>query len=289
MSTGRSLDTIVRDPLSYADLIHASDRVQVLTKLEEALHSGHFNEEFRILRPNGEVLWVWAKATPVLGEDGKVSHLVGTVQDNTARKLADAQVARHLAEAETAREQAEASRAEAEALRKSTLALTQNLRMDAVLDTLLQCLAEIVPYDSASVILTEPDSRLFVAREAPPSPAHQTVVTLDAVENVFLHRALVERKSVFLPDTREETKWTEIHALAHIRCWLCVPLVTSDHVLGLLSIGKTRPGTFTTEHFRLAKSLAVPAAVAIHNARLYEWAEIYTEERQQLLKPTEPA
>jgi GAF domain-containing protein len=41
---------------------------------------------------------------------------------------------------------------------------------------------------------------------------------------------------------------------------------------------------FTTEHFRRAKSLAVSAAVAIHNARLYEWAQIYAAERQRLLK-----
>jgi GAF domain-containing protein len=193
------------------------------------------------------------------------------------RKIAEGQVADHLAAAE-------AARAEADALRKSTLALTQNLRMDAVLDTLLRCLFDIVPYDSASVILTEEDSRLFVAREAPSAPEHQFVVTLDATENVFLQRALIEHKSIFLADTREEAEWAEIKPLAHIRSWLCVPLIASDSVLGLLSIGKNRPRMFTTEHFRLAKSLAIPAAVAIHNARLYEWAEIYAEERQELLK-----
>jgi PAS domain S-box-containing protein len=287
--TGRSLESIVQNPCSYADLIHASDRMPVLAKLEEAVHSGHLNEEFRILRPDAEVRWVWVKAFPVRDDGDKIRLLVGTVQDITARKLADAQVAHHLATAEAAREQAEASRAEAEALRKATLALTQNLRMDAVLDTLLCCLLEIVPYDVASVILTEPESRLFVAREVPPAPAHKPVVTLDAAENVFLQRVLLERKSVFLPDTREETEWTEITPLAHIRSWLCVPLVASDRVLGLLSIGNGRPQTFTTEHFRLAKSLAVPAAVAIHNARIYEWAEIYAEERQQLLKQADPA
>jgi hypothetical protein len=43
--------------------------------------------------------------------------------------MAAAQVAEHLAAAETARRQADAARAEAEALRKATLAITQNLRM----------------------------------------------------------------------------------------------------------------------------------------------------------------
>jgi PAS domain S-box-containing protein len=282
--TGRSLESIASDPSSYTDLIHPGDRVEVLAKLEEALHSGHFDEEFRIVRPDGEVRWVWVKASPLPHEGDVIRKLVGTAQDITARKLAAAQVAQHLLAAETAREQADAARAEAEALRKATLALTQNLRMDDVLDTLLRCLREIVPYDSASVILAETDGRLFVARDSPPTASNRPVVTLEASQNAFLQRVLLMKKSVQLGDTREETDWRETKALSNIRSWIAVPLVVGDSVLGLLSIGKTRPHALTTEHFRMAKSLAIPAAVAIQNARLYEWAEIYAAERQSLLE-----
>jgi PAS domain S-box-containing protein len=280
--TGRSVESLLDNLSSYADLIHSSDRVPVLAKLEAAVHSGQFNEEFRIVRPDAAVRWVWVKAFPVRDDNGALRSLVGTVQDITARKIADGQVAEHLAVAETAR-------AEAEALRKATLSLTQNLRMDAVLDTLLHCLSELLPYDSASVILTEADSRLFVAREAPYAQARKRVVTLDAKENRLLERVLLARKSAFVPDTRDEAEWSETKAVEHIRCWLGVPLVTSDCVLGLLSIGSTEARKFTPEHLRLAKSLAIPAAVAIHNARLYEWAEIYAAERESLLKKSDGA
>jgi PAS domain S-box-containing protein len=278
--TGCSLASLRENPTSYAELIHPADRVHVLANLEEATHSGQLNEEFRIVRPDGTERWVWVRAFPV---GRPIRRLVGTVLDITARKLADAQVAQHLAESEKSRRQADGARAEAEALRKATLALTQNLRMDAVLDTLLSCLSETVPYDSASVLLTESGSRLFVAREAPAAPSDRPLLTLDAAENVFIERVLRERKNVFLPDTREEPGWSEIKGLARIRCWLGVPLVTADSVLGLLSIGSTKPRTFAPEHLHLTKALAVPAAVAIHNARLYEWAEIYAAERQELL------
>jgi PAS domain S-box-containing protein len=281
--TGRPLESIARDPSSYTDLIHPSDRVRVLAKLEEAMQTGQLNEEFRILRSDGQVRWVWVNGVPVRDDAKVIREMVGSALDITARKLAEAQVARHLATAEAAREQAEASRAEAEALRRTTLALTQNLRMDTVLDTLFRCLREIVPYDSASVILTETDGRLFVARESPPAPANRPVVTLEASEHALVQRVLFLKKSVYLSDTREETNWPDLKPLANIRCWIGVPLVVSDSVLGLLSVGSTGPRTFTTEHFRLAKSLAIPAAVAIHNARLYEWAEIYAAERQSLL------
>jgi PAS domain S-box-containing protein len=283
--TGRSSASLLRHPSSYAEIIHPLDRASVLAKLEDAVHTGHFEEEFRIIRLDGEVRWVGVSASPVRCA-GEIVRLVGSLQDITARKLADAQVALHLAEAEKARRQADDARAEAEALHKATLTLTQDLRMDAVLDTLLRTLFEIVPYDTASVILTEEEGRdrLFVAREAPPSPAGRTVVTFETSENRLLQRVLLLKKSVHLADTREEDEWRENKALGNIRSWIAVPLLVSDNVLGLLSLGKTQPRAFTPEHFRLAKSLAIPAAVAIHNARLYEWAQIYATERQTLLK-----
>jgi PAS domain S-box-containing protein len=70
---------------------------------------------------------------------------------------------------------------------------------------------------------------------------------------------------------------------SHFRSWLCVPLVASQKVLGLLSLGDTRVHALSQEHLRLAKSLAIPAAVAIQNARLFERAEIYGAELEQRL------
>src|SRR5262249_48306476 len=70
--TGRSLESISRDPTSYRDLIHAGDRAHVLAKLEQALHSGRFDEEFRIVRPDGATRWVWVKAAPVPTPEGVI-------------------------------------------------------------------------------------------------------------------------------------------------------------------------------------------------------------------------
>jgi hypothetical protein len=187
-------------------------------------------------------------------------------RDVTKRKHAEAQVVGHLAAAE-------AARAEAEALRKSTLALAENLSMDMVLDTLLQSLAEIVPYEAASVLLTEADSRLIVAREAPRSAKTKTVVVLEARDNPVLERVLRTLRSALVPDTAEEPDWKEPKPWARFRSWMLVPLVASEHVLGILAVGHRQARAFTQEHLRRTKSLAIGAAVAIQNARLYERAE----------------
>ena len=274
--TGRSLNNILREPTSYEDLIYTADRIHVLAKLESAVHTGRFDEEFRIVRPDGAIRWLSVKAAAVPTVDGVIRQLYGTAQDITSRKLAEVQVAQHLA-------MAEAARAEAEAMHKATLTLSQDLRMDCVLDTLLQTLSTIVPYDMASVLLTEEGDRLFVAREAP-LPEGRNLLLLDVRDCIFLRRVILHKETLSLADTQEEKAWQEHAAFAGVRSWIAIPLIVSEEVQGLLSIGSTLACAFTDQHVSRAKSLAVSAAVAIHNARLYEWAQIYAEERKVLLR-----
>lgn len=266
------------NPSSYVDLIHQEDRPCVLAKLDEATETGRFDERFRIVWPNGEVRWVWVRGFPVRRSDGRICRLVGTAQEITAQKQAEEQVAKNL-------EMAESARAEADALRKATLALTQDLQMDYVLDTLLQCLADLVPCECGWVMLVETGTRLFVARERPfPETSDSGLnvpLTLDAGGIPLLQRTLTSQKSVLLTDTRQEKQWRPFTGHTNTRSWVCVPLVAGQQVLGILSISHPQPDIFTPEHLRRAELLAIPAAVAIQNARLYERAEIYGAELER--------
>jgi GAF domain-containing protein len=100
---------------------------------------------------------------------------------------------------------------------------------------------------------------------------------------------LAGRSSLLIPNTAVEAGWAFFKGFSHLRSWLCVPLIASQQVLGLLSLGDMHAQAFTQEHLRLAKSLAIPAAVAIQNARLYEQAEIYRAELEQRLADLEQA
>lgn len=54
-------------------------------------------------------------------------------------------------------------------------------------------------------------------------------------------------------------------------------------MLGFLSVGHVEPNHFTEDHLRRAELLAIPAAAAIQNARLYSTAEIYGSELEKRL------
>lgn len=278
--TGRSCQSLSDDPKSCGDVIYPEDRLRVLSRLGDLIQTGRFDEEFRIVRPDHEIHWVWVRGFALRDPAGIVRRVVGTTQDVTLRKLAEEQMARNL-------DAAEAARAEAEAFRKTSLALTQDLSMDYVLDTLLRSLLNLVPCETAQVILVEADTRLFLAREVqncqPDRRLPRSLATLDARDNRFLMEALGTKKSILITNTAEEADWRNSKGFSHMLSWLCVPLVASQRVLGFLSLGDTHSERFTPEHLRLAKSLAIPAAVAIQNARLYEQAELFRAELQQRL------
>jgi len=282
--TGRSCSSLLDNPTSYEELIHPEDRTHVLAKLDQATRMGQFNERFRIVCTHGEVRWVHVRGFPVRNPDGKIFRLVGTAQEITEQKHAEDQVVENLAIAE-------AARAEADALRKATLALTQDLRMDFVMEALLRSLEELIPYTCARVLVPEGGPHVLALGERqipePPkiSPRYRPgyPLTLIADESPFLKRVLQDRKSVLIPDTKQEKEWQSFKGHSRLRSWLSVPLLASDEYLGFLSIGHIDPNRYTQEHLRRAELLSIPAAAAIQNARLFARADIYASELEKRL------
>jgi len=80
------LESLYLDPTSYRELIHPEDRGRVLAGLEKLLSTNRFEEEFRIVCPTGTLKWVRAIGFTSKDPANKISALVGTVQEITARK-----------------------------------------------------------------------------------------------------------------------------------------------------------------------------------------------------------
>ena len=284
--TGRSCQSLIEEPSSYEKAIHPDDRAHVLGKLKQAAQSGHFEERFRIVRPEGAVRWVWVRGFPRKSANGKIIRLGGTALDITALKEAEDQVTANLARANSAW-------AEAEALRKATLALTEDLHMDCVLDALLRSLAELVPYTCARVLVPEGGPHwLALGEKSCPEPATKSPrspLTFVADQSPFFQRLWAERRRLLIADTKQEPGWQTFEGHAQFRSWLAVPLLASEEFLGFLSVGHSEPNHFTEDHLRRAELLAIPAAAAIQNARLYSTAEIYGSELEKRLSDLQNA
>ncbi|HYE62609.1 MAG TPA: ATP-binding protein [Phycisphaerales bacterium] len=82
--------------------IHPADRRRVVANWRQACAEGRkFREHFRVLNPDGTLLWASAHGAPVL-KDGAITGFVGTVEDTTARIQAQEELRRAKTAAEAA-------------------------------------------------------------------------------------------------------------------------------------------------------------------------------------------
>ena len=179
--------------------------------------------------------------------------------------------------------QLEAIRYQTEILRDANIALTENLSLDKVLETLLDYLSKLIPYDSANVMLRNGDSFVVSAlrRYEVFEVESPRFIAFDVRTNPVLQRLCLSQESLIVPDTHREPGWQWVNGAGHVRNWLGVPLIASGKVIGLYSLDKSEPFFFQPEHVRLAETLAARAASAIRNAQLFEQSQHHVVELEE--------
>jgi len=85
---GVSAQTLYENPDSFIDRVHPDDRER-LKAARPRQADGTYDEECRILRPDGELRWVRDRAFPIRDAQGAVYRIVGVTEDITQRKLAE--------------------------------------------------------------------------------------------------------------------------------------------------------------------------------------------------------
>jgi PAS domain S-box-containing protein len=72
--------------------VHGDDRGRVLQTMRQALDGGDYHVEYRIVRPDGEVLWVEARGRVFRDGEGRPRRMVGVCMDITQRKRVEAEL-----------------------------------------------------------------------------------------------------------------------------------------------------------------------------------------------------
>ncbi len=91
---GRSPQDVLANPLVWLQTIHPEDRERIqqdTLRLAKSLPE-RGEMEFRIVRADGEVRWIYSRIFPILDDRGVVARVVGVATDITGRKLAESRV-----------------------------------------------------------------------------------------------------------------------------------------------------------------------------------------------------
>ncbi len=90
---GRSVEEFMANPAIWSEVVHPDDREWVKKESDQLIDRGNIEIEYRILRPNGEVRWLFDRKYVVFDDDGNPLRLGGIASDITKRKIAEFELA----------------------------------------------------------------------------------------------------------------------------------------------------------------------------------------------------
>ncbi len=93
---GRTCESLYASPRSWLESIHTEDRARILDAAVTKQTAGTYDEEYRVVQPDGTTRWIHDQAFPVRDAAGTVCRIVGIAEDITERKQAEGQAQRSL-------------------------------------------------------------------------------------------------------------------------------------------------------------------------------------------------
>jgi PAS domain S-box-containing protein len=89
---GRSCSDLYVNPRNWLAAVHPDDRDRVIHAALTKQSEGTYDEEYRILRPDGGERWIRDRAFPLRDDEGTIYRVVGLAEDITDRKVVESQI-----------------------------------------------------------------------------------------------------------------------------------------------------------------------------------------------------
>lgn len=164
-------------------------------------------------------------------------------------------------------------RQEAETLREATAVVATTLERERAIELILDQLARVLKYDSASIQLLRNGYLEIVGGRGWQSETSVLGLRFPIPGNNPNTLVIKERRPIILDTVSDTFEPFHREPHSHIRSWLGVPLIAHGELIGMLSVDSFKNGYFNDEHIRLVTAYANQAAIAIDNAQLHEKSE----------------
>jgi len=174
----------------------------------------------------------------------------------------------------------------AQTLAEVTLTLTSKVNLTDVLDEILRQAQRLVSYDTANFVFIEGGRLVRIMRlrdEKGKLFAPQADHQLRELSNFPIDmQATQQKQPLVVMDTYKDKRWVIAEPRSWIRAYAVMPIYWQDDILGLLRLNGATPNKFSKEMLNRLQPLANAAAVALHNARLYEQLHQELQVRKQV-------
>jgi signal transduction histidine kinase len=148
--------------------------------------------------------------------------------------------------------------------------------LQTVLGALVESATRLCEADYSWLFQRESEALCFVASFGNATEVHARIREFFKTRPAPLDRgsvsgrAAIEARVIHVPDVLADPEytWGEAQSIGGYRAALGVPLLSGNHVLGVIFVGKTAPQPFTQKQIELVTTFADQAVIAIENTRL---------------------
>ncbi len=140
--------------------------------------------------------------------------------------------------------------------------------------SLLEIILDTIPAERGAILLVKENSEELIAsygKDKKSQIAQPLRISRSVVETV-----LREETAILCTETKDDEHLRDAESLlaAQVRSLLCVPLISREHLAGLIYLDTRNPATALDEgHLQLLTAIGSIAAVAIENVQHVQWLE----------------
>ncbi len=255
---GYSVEDLRRNPRLWLEAVHPEDRAIAEESQKELLSKGSAMVEYRIVRPDGEIRWLWDKKSLIKDARGHPTYVGGIVEDITERKRAEIEALKQISRLE--------------ALREIDVAIASSTSLSLTLKTILEQVVTTLSVDAADILLLNPHSQTLEFAAGRGFRTKGIEKTRLRLGQGHAGRAAMEQKTIVTPDLtnpREPFLRASLLQEEDFIFYCVTPLVAKGNLLGVLEVFRRTPFKPDRDWLAFLEALGGQASIAIENSQLF--------------------
>ncbi len=265
--TGYTPEEWRADPDIWVKCIYPDDRERILSHDKKSTASRmHFLEEYRLIRRDGQVVWVKEDTNLIHDADGNPLYWQGILLDITKEKEDEAALQRQLEELAV--------------LHSASLAASSALNVDKLIEQVTNVIGETLYPDNFGILLLEGSTNTLKPHSSYRGTSPENLSKSLSVTEGITGKVIRLGAPIRLGNVKNETAYFEV--TDGVQSELCVPIISRGQVIGVINTESRKQNAFSERDERLLTTIAHTLATATDKLWLFEEARQRATELEAL-------